>query len=254
MAKFFIRWQLDSNKVILVSLSVALLFAVLGIQSICGSVLSANRTVGVQIGTWATYTVSAEGNMTANLPPDLYNISYFTANVTEINGTTVTFQEVVTFKNASTATITGSVDVETGSSNMLGGAGGLIAANLNQGDLIYTGSWSFTGATINGTTTRSYLSSNVEVCQFNLTSIQGTVGGPSYFYGTWDWFWLRDSGLLAEQDFNITSVQSGVETWVYGYVKITTSSVPEFSVSLILPLFVFLSTLVVVAAKKKLVK
>lgn len=254
--------KLKRKSVVLVSLSIALLCAAFGIQSALG-IYSARvyslttRTVGVQVGSWGEYSLVASGNLTSLTSFNATNIPVNeTITVATISGTNVTCQTLENFKNNTQKIGTGSVDVESGSGNL---TVFLIAANLNKGDMVYNGSLmllgmvSITGAIVNETTTRNYLGPNVEVCHTNLTQ-QGILSYYRYFYSL-NFFWFRDSGMLAEATLNATVV--GGATYYYGYEHITitsNSTVPEFPASLILPLFAVLSTLAVVSAKRKLFK
>lgn len=178
----------------------------------------------------------------ANVPVDLK------LTVAGISGTNVTCQIWGQFANGTQETGTGSVDVETGSGNL---TTYIVAANLNASDPIYTGSWNYTGAIVNETLTRNYLGSDVEVNHMNLTQSIGYLGLSLNM--SVNMLWFRDSGVLAETVLNITTVQSGVETWEYEHITVT-GAVPEFPVNMILPLLVALSTLVAVIARKRLFK
>lgn len=240
---------LKRKTVTLASLTIALLCVALGIQAV--RVMAQTRTVGVQVGSWAHYSFLVEGNVTG-VPNEPVNA---TLTVTGISGTNVTCQTVENFKNGTQKAGTGSVDVNSGSGNT---SGNIIAANLNAGELVYNGPWSAdgitaTGATINGTATRSYLGESMEVCYLNLTQEYTPAAGYSIFESV-DYVWLRGSGMAAEEVINMTSTSPSGFQWWYMDITITSSTVPEFPVSLILPLFVVLSTLVVVIAKKRLVK
>jgi hypothetical protein len=238
--------RLKRKSVTLASLSIALLCAALGIQAV--RVMAQQlRTVGVYVGDWAEYSVVYEGNYTglnmAKMPVSIK------LTVVGISGTNITCKTWGAFKNGSQETGAGSVDVESGIGNL---TLFIIAADLNKGDSIYNGSV-YSGFTINETITRNYLGSNVEVNHLNVTQ-HDTTSGISVNSSA-NYFWYRDSGLLAEEVTNetIMNTTSGVESWLYDHITVT-AAVPEFPVSLILPLFVVLSTLVVVSAKKRLVK
>jgi parallel beta-helix repeat protein len=174
--------------------------------------VSATRTVGVQVGSWWEVSAVAEGNMTgfnaANQP------DYAKFDVTGISGTNVTLQTLWRYANGTQMSLTGSVDVENGSGDL---AGLIIAAGLNKGDQIYNGTWYLTGgqdesgATINDTLTRNYLGSNVEVCHWNWTRASTS----------WNYFWLRDTGILAESTENMTVVETDAYYWEYLDVTIT---------------------------------
>lgn len=226
----------------------ALLIAVmlcigLGFQSI--SAVALTRTVGVHVGDSAEYSVFAQGNATLFNATNMPTIASFT--VTGINGTNVTCGISWTFANSTQKTGIGHIDVETGEGNF---SLFIIAADLNAGDLVYNGTGPFTTFRINETTSRSYLGSNAEVNHMNLTTNFAPFENSSQFENC---FWFRDSGLLAELIINITYVQGGVTRWMFEHLVIT-GTIPEFPVNMILPLFVFFSTLAVVTAKKKLFK
>jgi parallel beta-helix repeat protein len=209
-------------KMIATGILLTLLLMVMTLTSLSTSLaqVSATRTVGVQVGSWWEVSVVAEGNMTgfnATNQPD-----YAKFNVTGISGTNVTLQTLWRYANGTQMTLTGSVDVENGSGDL---TGLIIAADLNKGDQIYNGTWYLTGgqdesgATINDTLTRNYLGSNVEVCHWNWTRRSTSTG---YNASTsWNYFWLRDSGILAETAQNMTVVETGAYYWEYLGVTIT---------------------------------
>jgi hypothetical protein len=237
--------RLKKESVIFVSLIFALLCAFLVIQA-TRVVASPARTVGVHVGDWEETTNSAQGNLTGfnatNVPV------HGKLTVVGISGTNVTCQILSTYKNGTQKTTTGHIDVGTG----LGNATGiLIAANLNAGDLVYTGQWTFAGTTINETITRNYLGSNVEVNHLSL--ITNETGSGYSVFSHMDWYWIRGSGLLAEMTENVTEIVSGVKTWEYTH-GIVSGAIPEFPVSTILTSFVVLSILAVVCARKRLFK
>jgi hypothetical protein len=239
-----VSMKLERKSVTLVLALVVLLCAALGIQSM--KVMADARTAGVQVGDWANYSASASGNWTEFVPADVPVSESVT--VTDVTGTNVTLEMVSTFSNTSQTTDTGIVDVETGSGNA---SGSIIAANLNAGDLVYTGTWEYTDATINETITHNYLGSNVEVNHLNITTeiISLYVNSSTAM----DYFWFKDTGVIAEMVINGTYVAEGTMYWMYMHLEIT-GMVPEFPISIILPLFLILSTLAVVTAKKKLYK
>jgi hypothetical protein len=246
-------FKLKGKSVVLVSLSVVLLCAAFGIQSTWGTYLSTSRTVGVYVGSWGEYSFVASGNLTSLTNFNATNIPVNeTITVATISGTNVTCQTLENFKNNTQKAGTGSVDVESGSGNL---TGFLIAANLNKSDLVYNGPWmilgmvSIAGAIVNETTTRNYLGSNVIVCHTNLT--QQDISFYYYYFYSLNFFWFRDSGMLAEATLNATAIVG--RTYYYGYEHIiitSNSTVPEFQASLILSLFAVVSTLAVVSAKK----
>ena len=238
--------KLQRKNVMLVLLTVVMLCVVLGIQSIRGITLS-TRAVGVQVGQWAEYDLFADGNATGFDPTNIPAHAKMT--VTGISSTNVTLQSLEDFTNGTQITSAGIIDVESGQGNE---TGTIIAANLNAGDPVYNGSWSYMGAIINETITRNYLGSNMETNHMNLTQ-QYTIPQGSVSMSL-NYFWFRGSGILAEVVVNVTVVQGAIETWEYEHVTITGTNVPEFPVNMILPLFAVLSTLAAVGAKKRLSK
>lgn len=238
--------KLKRKSVILISLAFAMLSATLGIQSM-RVMASTTRTVGVNINDWANYSAFADGNATILNTTDI-PVS-FKITIVGINGTNVTCQESATYLNGTQMTSPGYIDVDSGNGNM---SGFIIAANLNQGDLVYNGSWSFSGAIINETIpARSYLGSDWEINHMNLTN---QVGIPGYWANySWNFYWFRGSGMMAEMALNFTYLQSGTLTWLYEHITIT-SAVPEFSASVILPLFMALSIVAIVIVRKRLLR
>jgi hypothetical protein len=246
---------LKRKSVTLVLLTVAILLVAFGVQST--KVMA--TTVGVNVGEGAEYSVSVNGyEPSLNLSNQLFDLKF---TVVRIIDTNITCKDSETFLNGTQETNMETVDVETGSGNF---SGIIIPANLNEGDLIYTGPWSTgdldcTNATINETVTRNYLGSNVQVNHLSLTEqlanssgIEGTTIVSMNLTG--NWFWLKDSGILAEADEDSWFLNTQDETfWLSSSISIT-RIVSEFPVSMILPLFIALSTLAVVSAKKRLPK
>ena len=161
------------------------------------------RTVGVNVGDWAQYSVTHEGNSTAIDMGDEVNWTAATFTVIDISGTNVTMEGHAYYVNGSDFTETGWIDVDTGQSGgNAAGVGTLISANLVQGDLVYTTAVApFYGGTINETVTRSYMGSPVDVNHYVLN----TTSPPNEFLNVtyrMDWYWYKATGVPAEMTVN----------------------------------------------------
>jgi len=249
------------------SISRVILFMLLTFLLVAPSLASPERTVGVQEGDWADYVVTYEGNSTEMMGGDLVNVTGMRVTVVSVSGTNVTLESTTDYENGSDTVDTGWIDVETGEQ---GGnftfAGVLIAANLNQGDPVYTVSQSFFGeGTINETVTRGYLGSMVEVNHFilNMTIPPNPVINLTY---SWSWYWYRATGLPAEMTFyymqesagfipvetsveSVPIAQSSNMTWFEIHLTIV-DVIPEFPSTLILPLLMIIALVAVMLRKK----
>jgi hypothetical protein len=218
---------------VFLSLSILLLLA----SSLC-SPAHAQRTVGVQVGDWAEYTVTGvfEGNITDSFEnaTDIFeNVTSMRLTIVNIVETNVTIETSLYFVNGSSTAEPGWVDVDTGNGTY---SGWLIAANLNAGDRVYTDNETmFSELTINETTTREYLGSMVEVNHFiiNVT----TPSNPFYnLTMLMDWYWSRDSGMMTEMHMYMLTEGLGDMTLVDVNVHLA-DVIPEFRSSAYLPVF-----------------
>lgn len=166
----------------------------------------AQRTVGVQIGDWVDYRVTAtfEGdsiNPFENVTDPFANVTSMRLIVVDIVDTNVTLDMQMYYENGSDVIETGWVDVDTG--NGTGPQGWLIATNLTAGDQVYTGTESMFGEmTINETINREYLGSTHEVNHFilNFTTPPNPWMNASTLL---DYYWFKDSGFAAEVNVSI---------------------------------------------------
>lgn len=237
--------------VLLAFASMLLLSAVIGSQLI---VSVAAQSVGVSPGDWAEYagTPSANGTL-----PSFMNITWSKVTVLEISGTNITFQQIMRYANTTEDMWIGVVDVATGQGN---GTGSFIAANLTQGDLIYTdpspGAFP-PGATINETVSREYLGETVEVNHLNITtSMKTPLPENATLTMFLNFYWYRATGMLAEMSmYQLEQPEVDPATWT----KLEIVIIPEFPSALILPLFMIATLAAVWLGKtiwstKKLIK
>ena len=239
---------MKTNNITLVvaSLHMFLLLAVFGIQFIAVVKAEPDRTVGVNVGDWATYSVSTPGNSTY-MPSEFWNISWVKITVLTITGTNITFETRIGYTNG-TEEIgpNGIVDVDTGQGNA---TGDFIASNLNPGDLIYTSppemTW-FEGATINETVFRTYLGYPMQTNHLSIAQNYSYLGMNM----TWSYnlYWLRASGMLVEMSMEMWYRNQTTTEWWSAFFVIT-GIIPEFPHALILPLFVILTATIVLILK-----
>jgi hypothetical protein len=118
--------------------------------------------------------------------------------VQEISGTNIIGQTIAHYTNGTEITEGYSIDVDTGRGN---GTILFIAANLEEGDLVYTDPTSFIeGATINETISRAYLGETVEVNHLNITMEYEYPGMLHYIFSI-NLYWFKSSGALCELQF-----------------------------------------------------
>jgi len=170
----------------------ALTVAFVSLLDIQSAYAPAERTVGVSVGDWAEYSFFYSGNDV--MPPPEEMLEWMNIVVEKISGTNVTFSGVRRFADGREEPGTAWVDVDTGGPAM----GSLIAANLNEGDVIYTSPSPgyFVGARINETVFREYLGESVEVNHLNLT-YNPTIPGHTLIHSL-NYFWNRATGLMLE--------------------------------------------------------
>ncbi|HVO37190.1 MAG TPA: hypothetical protein VMT01_03380 [Candidatus Acidoferrum sp.] len=223
---------------------VTVLFAILALTLTVHGV--APRTVGVHVGEWAHYVFTFQGNSTTPGPDPNMTSGLFT--IMSISGTNVTLQMHSYYPNGSDFIEYHWIDVDTGQND--GNATGmLIAANLNQGDPVYTTSVApFMDGTLNDTLTRNYLGQPAQVNHFGLNYT--TPPNPIYnLTSTMDWYWYRATGIPAEITMNYTDqVSMGNSTW-FNWSLLIDNIVPEFPALLVTPVFM-ITTLVAVAVCK----
>lgn len=197
----------------------------------------AQREVGVKSGDWADYVVTYEGNSTDEIGGFFVNMTAMTVTVIDVVGTNVTLEGYTYYENGSDTTEIGWIDVETGETGgNFTGPGVLIAANLNQGDRVYTTSQDpFGEGTINETVTRNYLGSPALVNRF----VRNITIPPNPFFNltfNMDWYWFRATGIPAEMTYYYMQELPGTMTWFDIRIVVITV-VPEFPPALVMPIF-----------------
>lgn len=222
------------------------LFAILPLASSLCIHVYAQRAVGVQVGDWAEYTVT--GAFQGNFTDPFENVASMRVTVVNIVDTNVTVEAHMYFENGSDTVELGWIDVDTGNGTH---QGWLIAANLNEGDRIYSSNQTmFSELTINETITREYLGSTVEVNHF----IINVTTPPNPFYNMsllMDWYWYRDSGIVAEMRMYTLMEGMGNTTMVDVNVNVF-DIIPEFPIFTYLPFFIITTIALVVLAKFKI--
>jgi hypothetical protein len=203
------------------------------------------------VGDWAEYTITGtfQGNVTDifdNATNPFENVTSMRVTVINIVDTNVTLEAHLYFENGSDATEPGWIDVDTGNATI---EGWLIAANLNAGDRVYTDNQTMFGdMTINETIMREYLGSMVEVNHFILNVT--TPPNPFYNVSTLlDWYWYRDSGIVAEMHMYMHTEGMGDGMLVDVHVNLM-QVIPEFSISAYLPAFIVTTIAAVVVLVK----
>jgi len=222
------------------------------------------RTVGVNVGDWAHYLVTHEGNSTAIDMGDSVNLTSATFSVLDISSTNVTMQMHAYYINGSNTIETGWIDVDTGQNDgITTGAGTLISANLMQGDLVYTTSVApFNDGTINETLTRNYMGSPVDVNHY----VANTTSPPNPFLNVtyrMDWYWYKATGIPAEitvnymEESNSTLPSMNYEenaasnmTW-FSWSMTIEGIIPEFPAAYATAVFMIATLLVVTIYRRK---
>jgi len=236
-----------NKKIVLLTLFiVVLLFAMFATVSA--------RTVGVwpydefEYGDIVAYWNSNDPSQTC--PDSLLEVNEtesFNGIVQGISGTNITLQMTVHFKNGSSETSIGCIDIDTGEGNM---SNAVIAADLNAGDPIYISSPEI----INETMPRDYPGGQRATNHLNMTQEYTWPGGRQYI--SWNYYWDRQIGIFVEMyiEFFMESPM-GITTWSE-LMRITSSNrwvIPEYPTSAsILVLFVALSFAIVIYKRRLL--
>jgi hypothetical protein len=156
---------------------------------------SSARTVGVNQGDWAQYSVSWQ----TGTPSFLSDITSVKVTVGEISGTTLTISLTMQFKNGTTTPSSPfTLDVNTGQGGTTTGLDtGVIASKLNQSDLVFTSPQSpLPNAQITDVTTWTQNG-------FNRTTVHFKSDALGEYY------WDRDTGILLYAE---VPVYSGTST------------------------------------------
>jgi len=215
------------------------------------SIVYAQRTAGVQTGDWAEYAVEAiiEGGVGDSQSP-FENVTSIRVDVVEVVGTNVSLNGQVILENGSSTVTTMWVDVDTG---VVGPSGGfpVIAADLMEGDRIYTSSQGMFGdMTINETVTREYLGSSVETnhLMVDATSPPNPQVNQSVVF---DCYWYRDTGFPAEIHMYIM-VETPEITMLTDIDIVVIGVIPELPLTSMALAAVSLTAMAVVLLKRRL--
>ena len=214
--------------------------------------IAAQRTVGVHVGDWFEYG-NVEFNWTSSDPSEepppewiaMSEAEWMKTTVQEISGTNITGQMIIHYKNGTEHAEGYWIDVETGHGN---GTMLFIAANLAEGDLIYTDpspDSPFQGATINETISREYLGETVDVNHLNITQ---EITMPEVFYSfmSFNFYWYKSTGAVAEfaVSYHLKSEFLEYET-SFSVSAVIADMIPEFptwtSILLILTVITFVA-------------
>jgi len=196
-----------SRKIVLVIAFIIVVIGTLGAER-----SFAQKTVGVSVGLSVEgyYVYSGNGTM----PPTSQMMELVKVTVQQISGTNITFQQITRYADMHEDTTIYLIDVESGQGNA---TGSFIAANLSEGDLIYTSpppsDWRFQGATINETIFREYLGANVEVNHYNCTRTGSVTEGNVTM--SFDYYWNKATGMPVEASwYELLKPEVGNPTWV----------------------------------------
>ena len=221
------------------------------------------RVPGVEVGDWADYVVTFQGNSTEMMAEDLANVTEMGLSVINVLDTNVTIEAHTYYQNGSDTIETGWIDIDTGADGGdFVGEGILIAANLNQGELVYTNSTTtiFGEGTLNETITREYLGSVVWVNHF---ATNMSIDPNPFFNMTlyMSWYWYRETGIPAEMTFyyeqelsdlfpeSFSTLQSSSNmTWFRIDIDIV-GVVRESPASAVLPMLIFASLGIIVLTR-----
>jgi hypothetical protein len=224
------------------------------------------RTVGVAEGDWFTYEIYANWNSTdpdTPFPPLDYG-DWETINGTEwvkmtimgVSSTNVSFQYVNHYKNGTEETGNGYIDVDSG--DEVNGTFTLISANLGVNDSIYA-SGEYSTYMINETATRTYPDGVRNTNHINMTyEFSWTINELHYrLYQSINLYWDKETGILAEDSFEITN-QTGpyLTTWAVTS-RITDSSagvIPEFPAGSSMLAIAVIVTVIAISIKRRLTK
>lgn len=174
--------------------------------------LAQEYEVGVSVGQTAEYAWLVYGNKTIDYSLYPYQIEI---TVLEVSGKDVSFQMIAHYTNRSDSVTDFSVNIETGENN---GRAYFIAANLTEGDLIYTygeqTSIPKEGATINETITMTYLGENIEVNHWNgITAVHNSTTVS-------DVYWDKSTGRLLQLFARTETTEDDTYAWYCIDVKI----------------------------------
>ncbi len=153
------------------------------------------RTVGVKVGDWAKYTVDT--SWTGVLDPRLEMLSeteWASIEVTDVQGTMVTFTGTSHFKNGSERTAFG-VKWDIAPTGSFGFIFWFVSSDLQAGDKLFP----IGILTINETVTRTYCGVPRENNYVNWSTSFSIVPGPPYDSNEASCYWDQATGILTEE-------------------------------------------------------
>jgi len=233
---------------ILTVLSIALLSIMIGLSN-----ASLVGTPGVNVGNTFTYgnvNFHWYSNDPSATPPAQWmgvnGTAWFKGTIQNIAGTNVTISALLHYSNGTENTQNGWVDVNTGEGNM---TMFLIAANLNVGDVVYTGG-SYSGLTINETVPMTYSGGSRQTNHVNVTDQESSA--YFNFSMSMNLYWDKATGALSQM--SIISNQTSTYTTNYSVAMQLTDSnvwvVPEYGMPLIALLLSSVALVTLAAARK----
>jgi hypothetical protein len=211
------------------------------------------RTPGVTEGDTFIYTTTAywsSSDPLASIPSDVVSMNqteYLRVGITGANGSNVATFTIWHYLNGTDSTSLGSVNIDTGVYS--GGSGGfwaILAANLSVNELIHP--LGQDAITVSETVIRNYAGVARETNHLIISYQNATEGAT----GRLDRYFDKETGILVELH-DETSYTNPAATIIISW-KIKDTNVwviPEFPSVLILPLFMILTLLAVIAYRRK---
>ena len=221
-------------------------------------VSAAGREPGVRIGDFCEYhdivVYWSSTDPDATCPDYLKEFNetqWMYLQVLDVDGTNVTGQATIHYKNGTEETSGGWVDVDTGNGNNM--TMFLIAANLGPGDSIYTSGY-YSSWMINETISKMYPSG--EVRDTNLFNLTMEVSYPPYYAKySMNHYWDKETGAIVQMDME-TIEESTHNTTYSMHIGITGTNrwvVPEFSMwTLLLTLTLSFAVITVIVKRRRL--
>ena len=222
--------------------------------ALVGTVNAQTITPGVSPGMVFDYHVSsywATSDSYASIPQDLVevnNTAHIEVRISTVNETNIDMATPYYFRNDTAYMDRGNINLQTGEGY---GFRAIIGANLNVGDTIHPSGTD--GLRVLDTTTRTYESGSREVNHVQLIDNNQTAG----YVATRNWYFDKATGILVEQvDEIVENSPSSTSrtTWILDSTyNVQGWVVPEFPVTVAIPIFLFAGALVALVYKKKFV-
>jgi hypothetical protein len=230
-----------------------------GIPAVC----AASRYAGVAPNQFLRYQWDSEtlsGNDTELMAHMAIYHGWINIMVDAVSGNMITYEFTSYNGTIATNNATASINVEAGQDNP-GNADFLffIAANLSVNDPIYTGN-AYSSRRITETILTDYLDSQRETnhlsYQYNATNASGPGGIVANTTGQVDYYWDKTSGINVQftDDINTSRSDNGGGVLVTHWrteipIRYAVPPVPELSSQLILPIFMIVALVAVIASK-----